>query len=841
MTRLFAILLVLTTLSCRGSNSSNDLPEGSELAPEQPETSGLEHAGVSTFQDNGTVVLKNGIIGVRVDLLDGSVQIKSLEDPRFLKATSQVVYVVGNEEKVVSAPGLGLVASQVEPFDDALGGGLAVTTERGDGRVSIVTTIELRGRETFITTKAKVIFHTAADGIRVLRISPLVADYQSGGTLVVGRIPAMHRILNNGYDLYFDFVAQVKRADEPNSIFFAPGQSSNWCMAIYDPESERAVIAGFLSCERGVGVVAVDCCGPKAVEQESAFSKFETISFYMDQGRKPIRDGQAAWLESEVAYLDFPKGSAQEGLEEFARRYATRVGKLVWSDVPSGWNSWGGGSASGGMGTGIDEQFILENLDLAAKEFKPFGMKYFMIDDGWQDNKGDWNSHPQRFPPHDGKEGMAWIAEEIRKRGMIPGIWISPFEVSKKSKIAQEHSDWWAQVSPLGVGLVPSDIYVPDLTRPEVLSWLERLIHKITMEWGYKWLKIDFSYYAIFTTNLYDSSVTPSEAYRKALSVIRETAGPDTFLLLVAATGLSYDFADGNRVTLDNMPWWGDDASPFEQGIKPTYATLSRRYYLNHNLWINHPDLLFFRSSRGLTFEESRTWASLVGLTGGIVKLGETFVAMHEHPEWSEVVRMLLPIYPRSARPLDLFEREYPEMWLMDAEREERKWKVLGLFNWGRNRDIGGPWEQPSERTFKISLASLGLDISKPVLVMSAWERTWKRIENGILEETLPARSARILMLRELPSEPEIVFTTRHLLGGAVEVHGEDFDKHSGTLRAAVDTVPGQVFTVFVADAGMSLITAEPSFETGQQDGIAYSSFVAPSSETQITFRFHVP
>lgn len=171
------------------------------------------------------------------------------------------------------------------------------------------------------------------------------------------------------------------------------------------------------------------------------------------------------------------------------------------------------------MGTNINETIILKNLDLAEQDFLPYGMKYFMIDDGWQDHDDDWNSNKDRFPDHDGMEGMAW---------------------------------------------------------------LEDLMHKVAVDWGYKWSKMDFSYYTLFATNLDNPDMTPSEAYHNALARIRQAIGPDTFLLLISATGLGFDLADGNRVTMDTEPWWGDDVGVFEPSFKSSYATFTRRYYLNH-------------------------------------------------------------------------------------------------------------------------------------------------------------------------------------------------------------------------------------------------------------------
>ena len=37
---------------------------------------------------------------------------------------------------------------------------------------------------------------------------------------------------------------------------------------------------------------------------------------------------------------------------------------------------------------------------------------------------------------------MKWLADEIRKRGLKPGIWLSPYEVVETAEIFINHKDW---------------------------------------------------------------------------------------------------------------------------------------------------------------------------------------------------------------------------------------------------------------------------------------------------------------------------------------------------------------------------------------------------------------
>ena len=108
--------------------------------------------------------------------------------------------------------------------------------------------------------------------------------------------------------------------------------------------------------------------------------------------------------------------------------------------APTGWLSWN---------TYFDQAGSKENLDearFAAKWFKPFGMEIWNIE-SWQDNSPklpvsnfhnmDLETYKVQFP-----EGMKWLADEIRKLGFRPGLWMAPYGTGN-DKFYAEHKDWF--------------------------------------------------------------------------------------------------------------------------------------------------------------------------------------------------------------------------------------------------------------------------------------------------------------------------------------------------------------------------------------------------------------
>lgn len=843
--RSLLVLLVLILTACGGSGSADDPGDAAtdassagdaEITPEtipgdvDAESVAPDLHGLRYLRDGDLVALDNGVVSIQVDLATGRLDLAALDGPALLRgATSTVRLVRSGEEELLSLSDLGARGCEVEAREDALGQG-ATLVIRGalEGGREITTHLALRADTSFVTAVTGVSWPGGApEGVEVLEISPLVTDVGDDGALFLGADPAATRMLDNGSDLYFDYDARVLPIGAGKSIFHGPGNVGNWNAALVDPATGASVVAAYLSADRGGGLIAAHHDPDDAPTHggRPGLTRFELVIIYME-GRAPFSTDSGGGLMSEVAYLDLHPGTPFDGLEGFARRHAAWRDKQLWTDVPSGWNSWGGSGGSGGMGTDINAAVMLENLEAAAEDFLPWGMKYFMLDDGWEDHEGDWNSHPERFPDQGEVEGMKWFADQVYDRGMLPGLWISPFGVERDSVLAAEHPEWMVDLNPIGQGMVDDHRHwVLDLSNPEVLDWLELLFTRITHDWGYRWIKLDFSYYALFATNLHDPDQTVTEAFHEALVRIRQAMHPDAFFLTIAAIGLGMDVADGNRITLDNEPFWGDEFSGGEPGFKVIYRTFARRYYMNHNLWINHPDLLFYRPLFGLTMTEARSFTSAVALTGGIVKLGETYTDMHAHPEWRAMVTPLLPIYPRSGRPLDLFEREFPELWVLAAERGAMRWHVVGLFNWGTNRDIGAAdYEEEGPRTYDHALADLGVDASGRVLAFDAWDHDWRWIEDGHLRATIEARDSQVLILRPEPDVPAVVATSRHLMGGAVEIHEEAWDPGAETLSFTLDTVPDHPFTVWIAAAGRTLgpttVEGGALVEAREEDGL---------------------
>ena len=97
---------------------------------------------------------------------------------------------------------------------------------------------------------------------------------------------------------------------------------------------------------------------------------------------------------------------------------------------------------------------------------------------------------------------------------------------------------------------------------------------------GYRFVKLDFLATAMLEgERRHDPSVTRAEAMHRALSLIRETVGPETYLLAAGGPALlGTGILDIQRVSGDVAPYWRARYQPFlrDRAARRAYATAWR-------------------------------------------------------------------------------------------------------------------------------------------------------------------------------------------------------------------------------------------------------------------------
>ena len=136
---------------------------------------------------------------------------------------------------------------------------------------------------------------------------------------------------------------------------------------------------------------------------------------------------------------------------------------------------------------GADMDFTEKTLTDMMDGTKELGGELFVVDDGWfgrgkyaRDNDtvglGDWFVHEGKLP-----RGMAWLAEEARKRGLKFGLWFEPEMANTESELVSAHPDWCLQSlagRPLRLGRGGTQV-VLDLCNPAVQDAVFDMVDRV--------------------------------------------------------------------------------------------------------------------------------------------------------------------------------------------------------------------------------------------------------------------------------------------------------------------------------------------------------------------------
>jgi alpha-galactosidase len=143
------------------------------------------------------------------------------------------------------------------------------------------------------------------------------------------------------------------------------------------------------------------------------------------------------------------------------------------------WCAWG-------YGRGVQLKQVYDSLPTVRK----MGFAWVTLDDGWQNNYGDWALDPKKFPH--GDADMKALVDRIHAEGFKAQLWWSPLNAVPQSQLLKLHPDylllnedgskrkvtWWNSFY-----LCPAD--------PAVIDYHKALVRKILVDWGFDGLKLD--------------------------------------------------------------------------------------------------------------------------------------------------------------------------------------------------------------------------------------------------------------------------------------------------------------------------------------------------------------
>ena len=501
--------------------------------------------------------------------------------------------------------------------------------------------------------------------------------------------------------------------------------SSDMFAAIIDHEAQVGLICGFLSQKEQFGSLL------------STLHPEPDLQVWANADKIELRPG--ATLASDwLAWQFFDSASPQPFKVYFAAvARENEVRKRI--ETPLGWCSWYYYFQN------ITPAEIRKNLQ-SVSQLKPrLPLKFFQIDDGYEQDVGSWFEFDPQFP-----DGVSGLSEDIRREGLTPGIWLAPFILEPRSKLIRRHPNWLLRKHnglPVNSGLVWNGLgRALDLTHPDVLGYIRDVIKTSVQEWGFPYLKLDFLYAAALPGSHHDPTKTRAQILRQALELIREEAGSDAILLGCGCPiGSGVGIFDMMRISADVSPEWEPNAFGIKKPVRNepnmpcarnAIQNIITRAPMDPYWWVNDPDCLLVRADSKLTLPEVQSLASAISLTGGAILISDDMSKLSE--DRLRIAQNLLPVLPPNPQVVDLFEKSMPTKLRQVMQTPAGERQVIALFNWS---------DDPQD--LELNLRAFGLE-GKPWLMREFWTGEWAEVETQFTFQQVPAHGVRLMTLSPL-------------------------------------------------------------------------------------------
>ncbi len=467
-----------------------------------------------------------------------------------------------------------------------------------------------------------------------------------------------------------------------------------------------------------------------------------------DLALSAFSDGQARW-----GYADGWKLAARAPIgrslltlrlrrnyyrDELAIRYYTPIKKRKrWPTAPVVAMTWYG--IQGWRGRPAQrKEWLFPNVDWVAEHLLPYAGPnlVFQLDDNY---------------PFRDDATMRGFADYIRSRGLVPGIWFTPFVVAPASEHAK-HPQWFLHdkngkpIKTFG-GINWGGNFTLNVNNPEAVEkWFAAWWHKTSETWGFDFFKID-GQPSVIGAYRRATDGAGLDGYRKGLAIGRKTVGEEKFIN--ACYGIPLDaigLVDGSRTGPDT-------------GNRPHAINVILRWnFLNNVAWFCDPDAAanLYRAK----LERARLNAQARVLTGQQFLTDDVWVKVP--PAIRRVWQLSFPtldIHPVNLYPItdwkryDLFDLRIAKPW--------GTWDVVGLFNYDR-----------TPVTKSLDLSRLPLEAER-VHIFDFWNSAYlgsfpraAKVQRSLA----PYEGHLFALVPDVGSRPTLVSTSRHLSQGGLDL-----------------------------------------------------------------------
>jgi hypothetical protein len=581
------------------------------------------------------------------------------------------------------------------PFEDELGtGSVDSVYHRGlANEPELIVSVKKYQNHPWASLQVAVRNSTAHE-VRVSRIRLL-----DGSVPELGGPSQQARVRSDSYSEDTPVVRIRDFADAPGGVHLAVGSQ-----LIYNRGSGVSFFAGALTSHRWLTVFWLSSHG-LTVDAEGTTALTATKSLDPKRPQDHILLRLTLKPGEELSSGELFVATGRDYLEDL-REYGEAVRVANHARIPQE-ALWGWWSYTAHY-FGISEGLASTNADWLAFHLRDAGYDTLHIDEGYAYARGEYTTGDGVRFPH----GLEDFARSVTARGLKPGFWTAPFEVSTRSWVYESHKDWLVKNEagePIYLGRMKDvdDIYALDPTNPEAQRYLHETYWTMAHVWGARYIKMDFMEASAVEGVHYRPNVSAIEALREGLGIIREAVGDGVILdkdgsPMLAPVGI----IDAGRVS--------NDTEHSFQGTFDAASGIAGRFFMHRNFFLADPDdfcVSNFRSAdpaweelAPVTLKDAKAAIVLSAVAGGLFEIGDDLPGLGSEPDrvalTTNVDLLKMMRLGQAAIPLDLMTYEPGDLqpsifW----NRESRRQGMLAVFNWTE-----------SAKVREISLSRLGFD-----------------------------------------------------------------------------------------------------------------------------------
>lgn len=559
-----------------------------------------------------------------------------------------------------------------------------------------------------------------------------------------------------------------------------------------------------------------------------------TMRAYDPVGR--MVDACAEYRSRDSFYLDCGTADPFEALEEYARVVAiaqnTKPNLYNFPTVCMWFVACTGGERRRDTVAAVAQMDVIKGTGFL--KYSPVAVRLVpdsscysgQTQNGWWDD-AHWQKHGWYTEPYETSEKFC---RAIRERGGLPFTYVQTDMPS--DDFAEAHPDWMLFNSIKYLPLRHAH-HMPFVRADYSDPGFQQHVRKAWANLGNAGLAgVMFDYPETGWAGeggLEDPYSTTAAAYRKVFELAREGLGPEGHIhernigefssptshpdQRMPFTDITLGLVDSQRVEIDSSSFAAHQV-----------RRCALRWYKARTLYLYDMDgkSLLFRvlHSQGVTEKDidvvtrRRSILTMVYVTAGRFLLTDSFKDLTP-----EIIHDLSRIYPmhterRSARPVDAFissGKDCPRVYDFPVTRE---WHQVTFFNPDTTRKARISASLSGDSATR---GALGLAAQAEYFVYDFWhDRFVGRLKGvDILEQELEPGEARMLSVRKVEANPQVLSTDRHLMQGFVDMPGRPvWDETKQSLSGTSRVVGGEPLHIVLALNGRRVVSTSAAGAT---------------------------